>query len=114
MKKIVLTIAFIGFILNGCIQLVPVPYDGDIDKTKKNKQYIEHSQCKDLVGPFTFFDDDNLSVKSLIAGALKKGKEQGMYGNKLINITINEGGSTLILTSKLCLYLTGNIIYEEE
>ena len=81
----------------------------NIKKDKLDKQYIEHSQCQYLIGPFNTAKD--IVIEDLIQSTIKKGNKQGMYGNELVNIKIYEGGYTTIISSKLCLYIKGNIIY---
>ena len=111
MKQLVLSITIIGILFNGCA-VTSVRYNSEIQKENEYKQYIEHSQCKYLVGPFNTSED--LILEEVIANTIKKGNDLGMYGNTLINVDAQEGGFTGIIFSELCLYVKGNIIYTED
>ena len=108
MKKLLLITTILGVLFSGCA-MTPVQYNSDLEEDKTNKQYIEHSECRYLVGPFN--TSDNLIIEEVIANTIKKGNEQGMYGNTLVNVDIQEGGFTGIVFTELCLYVKGNIIY---
>jgi hypothetical protein len=108
MKKILLIVT-LGVFFSGCA-VTSVKYDSDTSEL--NYQYIEHSECKYLVGPFNTADD--LIIENVIANTIKKGNEQGMYGNTLINVDIKEGGFTGIIFNKLCLYVKGNIVFTKD
>ncbi len=105
MKKILLILT-LGVLFSGCA-LTSVNYNSY--KEESNNQYIEHSECRYLVGPFNTSDD--IIIENAIANTIKKGNEQGMYGNTLINVDIKEGGFSGIIFNELCLYVKGNIAY---
>ncbi len=111
MKKLLFITAVIGTLFSGCA-VTSVNYNSEVEKDKKNKQYIEHTECRYLVGPFN--TSDNILLEEAIANTIKEGNEQGMYGNKLINVDIQEGGFTGIFVTELCLYVKGNIIYTKD
>ncbi len=110
MKKILLII-IVSIFFSGCM-LSPVKYNSDKDDTKKYDQYIEHTECSYMIG--SFGSSDKSSLKQIISNTIKKGNDMGMYGNQLINIDIQEGLFTGIITSKLCVYVKGNIVYSDE
>jgi hypothetical protein len=110
MKQLLITTAII-VLFSGCA-MTSVNYNSDIKKENEYKQYIEHSECKYLVGPFNTSDD--LVVEDVIKNTIEKGNEQGMYGNTLVNVDIQEGGFSGIIFNELCLYVKGNIIYTED
>jgi len=108
--KYVFGILFV-FILNGCVTS-DVVYNVKNEKDYKKIQYYENSMCRYMVGPFTIGDE--LDTQKLIKATIKKANQDGLYGDKLVNIKFKQGGYTSIIVSKLCLYISGNLIYSEE
>ncbi len=96
------------FVFSGCA-VSSVRYDCDLDETKKEKQYFEHHECTYLIGPFLVWDE--LVIDDVVEKTIQKANENGRYGDKLINVEIKEGGYTMLLFSKLCLYVSGNVVY---
>ena len=89
-----------------------VPYNSSEDESKKSFQFYENNECRYIVG--TFDIGDKLEIEELIKKTIKKANENGLFGDELINIQIDEGGYTTLLVSKLCLYINGNIIYSKK
>lgn len=111
MKQILLITTAIIVLFSGCA-MTSVKYNSKTNEANENKQYIEHSECRYLVGPFNTSDD--LVIEDVIKNTIEKGNEQGMYGNTLVNVDIQEGGFSGIVFNELCLYVKGNIIYTED
>ncbi len=105
-----LAITIIGILFSGCAT-TSIKYNSEEKKENESKQYIEHEECRYLVGPFA--TNDELVLDKVIQNTIKKGNDLGMYGNKLINVDIQEGGFYGIFFNKLCLYVKGNIVYKK-
>ena len=102
--------AILTLLLSGCA-ISSVPHNSDADIEKKDKQYFEYNECTYLFGPFNISDD--LIVDDIIKNTIVEANKVGLYGDKLVNIEVKEGGYTVILFSKLCLYISGNMIYSD-
>jgi len=98
------------FFLTGCA-ISKVPYNSETDVTKKDKQFFEHNECTYLVGPINI--DKTLKIDDLVTNTILYANANGLHGDKLINIKIKEGGYTTIFFSKLCLYISGNVVYSD-
>jgi hypothetical protein len=97
----------IGIMFSGC-SISAIPYNGAINKSLENKQYIEHQECTYMFGPFDITNE--VTIDKLVNNTIKKANEQGMYGDSLVNVDISEGGYSTIIFSKMCLYLKGNLV----
>lgn len=95
----------------GCA-ISKVPYNSDTDDEKLEKQYFEYNKCTYLVGPFNI--SDALVVDDIVKEAIEEANDNGLNGDSMINVQVKEGGYTVLLFSKLCLYVSGNIVYEDE
>ncbi len=109
--KNLLLISIVSILLSGCI-MSPVKYANNTDETRINDQYIEHTECAYNFGSFS--TSDKPKVQQVIDNTIKKGNNIGMYGNQLINVNIQEGLFTGIIISKLCIYVKGNIVDNQE
>lgn len=110
MFKILYTIPILLF-LNGCLSN-PISYNSTENKKIKNQQYIEKEECNYLIGPF-IVKQGYKTLEDLKEKTIKEAKEQGFYGNNLINIKFEERIKTLIIGSKLCLHIEGNLIEDK-
>ncbi len=102
---------FFIFILTGCA-VSSVSYNSDEDKSKIDKQYFQYDECTYLIGPFNV--SKNLIIDDIIKNSIQKANESGLYGDKLVNIKVKEGGYTVLLASKHCIYISGNIIFSDK
>ena len=109
MKKILIPIC-LGILFTGCLKS-PVKYSSDFEDQNINDQYIEHSECTYFVGPFN--TGKSPDIKQVISNTIIKGNDQGMYGDELVNISVEEGTFTALLATKLCVYVKGNIVYKK-
>ncbi len=106
------SIFFIYILLfTGCITS-KVPYNSIINKKIMDKQYIEYSQCQYLFGPFTI-GKTKMTKDDILQNTIIEAQEQGMNGDELINVNIEEDITTFILFSKLCLNINANLIYKK-
>ncbi|MEA2050518.1 MAG: hypothetical protein U9O56_07295 [Campylobacterota bacterium] len=105
-----LYIAVVVIFFGGCA-VTQVPYQSLIDEQKVNHQYIEHEECTYLLGPIIVSDE--LKLETVIENTITKAQEEGMVGDKLVNVSIKEGGYSVFLFSKLCLYINGNLTYSD-
>lgn len=109
MKYIVFLLGIV-FLFSGC-GIVDIQYNGEKAKIPQHVQYVENQQCIYLAGPFNITQKD--TIEKLIEDTIKKANKDGLFGNKLVNIKIEEGGYTTPVVSKLCLYLTANLVYDK-
>lgn len=103
---IILTVLF----LTGCAT-TKLTYNAEVDKYKESTQIISGKECIYLIGPFNI--SKKLTIEEAIEKVIKKANDDGFYGNKLINIEVHEGIDTIILGSRQCLHIKGNLVYEE-
>ena len=106
MKQLVFALVLIT-IFTGCLSST-VPYTSSIVDNIDNNQYIEYQECRYLIGPFTINKEPKL--EDVVNHTIAKAQNQGMYGEELVNIKITEDIFTLILYSKLCVIVKGNLI----
>ncbi len=109
--KYILINSFFIFIFSGCA-ISSVSYNGEKDMSRINQQYFEHHECTHLLGPYNIGND--LVIDDIIKNTVEKANEHGLFGNKLINIKIQEGGYTMLLFSRLCIYVSGNVVYSAD
>ncbi len=94
---------------SGCSR-TNVTYNAEINTNNKT-QFYENEQCSFFVGPINTTNE--LNIDSLVLDTIKQANQDGLYGDKLINIKVQKGGYTAILFSKYCLYIQGNITYSK-
>jgi len=109
MKSIIFILLSIA-IFSGC-GITNIEYNSEQVKIPKYIQKVENKQCMYLVGPINITKKE--TIKKLIEDTIKKANHDGMFGNKLVNIHIEEGGYTSPIASKLCLYITANLVYDK-
>ena len=110
MKEIIF-IGIVSFLLSGC-GVTPVKYDSPEDKTiKSHTQKVNNKQCMYLIGPVAITKEN--SIKTLLKATIDRAHDDGLFGNKLANIKIEEGGYTTPIFSKLCLYIDANLVYDK-
>jgi len=103
-------ITFILFsitIFAGCLSS-SVPYTSSRVDNIDNNQYIEYQECRYLIGPFA--TNTEPKIEDVVNHTIEKAQNQGMYGEELVNIKITEDIFTLIIYSKLCVVVKGNLI----
>jgi len=100
-----------AFLLAGCA-VSPVNYNGIIKIDKEDTQYYENKECTYLIGPFNI--NHKINIEKAIERTIKKANEEGLYGDALVNIKIQNGGYTTFIFSELCLYIKGNIVNSKE
>lgn len=110
MFKILSTI-ILSLLLSGCLSN-PITYNSLENNKIKNHQYIENEKCNYLIGPFVV-KKGYTTLEDLKNKTIKQAKEQGFYGNNLINIKFEERIKTLIIGTKLCLHIEGNLIEDK-
>ena len=111
MKKQLYLFLLSLFLFNGCV-ITDVKYDTIKDKKiKPYVQYVENKQCVYLIGPYYIMKP--LTKEQFIQETIKKANEDGLFGNKLVNIKLKEGGYVTPIVSKLCLYLEANLVYDK-
>ena len=99
------------FLLVGCA-VSPVNYNGVVKIDKVDTQYYENKECSYLVGPFNA--NREIIIEEAITKTIAKANEEGLYGDSLVNIEIQNGGYTTFIFSELCLYIQGNIINSKQ
>ena len=114
-----LSLMFVLVLFNGC-GIVKVQYQSEKSNIPKYQQKVENEQCVYLLGPFNLKEEDPFfelekkeGLKKLIKDTIVKANNNGLYGNKLVNINIKEGGYTSPIVSKLCLYISANLVYDK-
>lgn len=105
-----LNLLFVTLFLSGCATST-ITYNGEIDKYNTNTQIVNHKECVYLAGPFNITKTP--TIEETIKKTIKKAQDDGFYGNKLVNVKVKEGIETAIVASKQCLYIEGNLVYEE-
>lgn len=96
--------------INGCA-VTDVNYSLSEKKMDKHVNYYENEECTYLAGPFTVAS--KLDIDEAVKKTIKKANKDGYYGNKIANVKVKEGGYITPVFSRLCLYISGNIIYDE-
>lgn len=107
----ILSIITISIIFSGCLSN-PISYNSLENSKIKNYQYIEKEECNYLIGPFVV-KQGYKTLEDLKNKTIKEAKERGFYGNNLINIKFEEKIKTLIIGTKLCLHIEGNLIEDK-
>ncbi len=110
---------FIILLFSGC-GIVNLGYKSQKQNLPTYQQKVKNEQCTYLFGPLdtnqkkSIFDmEKKEAFQELIKNTIKKANDDGLYGNKLVNIDIQEGGYTSPIASKLCLYISANLIYDK-
>jgi len=106
MKKLLFIIAF-TITFTGCLKS-QIQYNSPVINNIEQYQYIEYKECTNLIGPFNI--GDKLDLQTTIQHAIDKANNQGMYGDNIANIIVDEDIFTLIIYTKLCISVKGNII----
>jgi len=103
---------FIPFVLllSGCTFSENSLY-GTKNLLLSDTQYYENEYCFYGLGPFNL---SNENKNSLITKTIKKANDDGLNGDSLVNIKIINSGYTVILFSKYCTMIQGNIIYNKD
>jgi len=98
--------SIVAFLISGCA-ITEVKYLSQTSKSPNPKENLHYEECRYLAGPFMIGEE--LTVDGAMKNALVYAKEQGLYGTKITNTTIKEGGWSAILVSELCLYIDGTV-----
>jgi len=111
---------FLIIVLFGGCGIVDLEYQSQKDNIPEYQQKVENQECTYLLGPFDIKNKETLfslekdeALEKLINDTIKKANRDGLYGNKLINVDIKEGGYTSPFASKVCLYISANLVYDK-
>lgn len=96
----------IAFLISGCA-ITQVKYASETSQSPDAKENLHYKECRYLAGPFMIGDE--LTVDKAMKNALAYANDEGLYGTKITNATIKEGGWSAILVSQLCLYIDGTV-----
>jgi hypothetical protein len=101
----------VGLFLTGCATS-DVIYNSEMDLSKTDMQIVSHEECIYLIGPFSVSEE--LTIEKAIESTVIQANKDGFDGNKLINVKVKENVISGLITSKQCLYIEGNLVYEED
>jgi len=107
----ILSVIIVTILFSGCLSN-PINYNSLQNEKIVNFQYIEKDECNYLIGPFVV-KENYTTLEDLKTKTIKEAKEQGFYGNTLVNVKFEERIQTLIIGTKLCLHIEGNLIEDK-